>query len=77
MSDHKRRCYHNSTWIIAGGRWEWCYRCGALREMRLVVNANGCTPITQWQRPTGNTGLNPWPLKPLKRVEGEESADGK
>lgn len=43
--DHRR-----SMWLIAGGYWIWCYRCGAIRR-------NGVKD--RWVRPTGLDGPNP------------------
>ncbi len=28
------RCRHRDSWLIAGGNYEWCFRCGALRRCR-------------------------------------------
>jgi len=64
-----KRCRHDShSWLLAGGYWEWCYQCGAVRKLiPLERTANTLMPTTQWLRPTGENGKNPWPMKELKR----------
>lgn len=52
-------CRHRDTWIIAGGAWEWCYRCGALRQLR-PLGPTSCTPASPWARPVGTEGGNPF-----------------
>src|SRR5690606_21383205 len=37
------KCRHGSTWIIAGGFWEWCYVCGALRQ-HVRTGSNSSAP---------------------------------
>ena len=59
------RCRHRESWLIAGGAYEWCYECGALRKMMISHPPNVVTPITQWTRPTGKKGANPHPMKKL------------
>jgi hypothetical protein len=54
------RCRHNKTWLVSGGLLEWCYECGAIRQMRRVKNANAVTPDSKWAKPTGKGGDNPW-----------------
>lgn len=58
------KCRHYHTWLIAGGLFEWCYECGALRKMIEIAPAylRNCT---QWTRPTGKGGKNPYPMKAL------------
>lgn len=69
-----QKCRHNSSWIIAGGHWEWCYACGALRELRKIA-PNGSVPYTQWVKPTGKPGNNPWDRRKLSRHrDGNELA---
>lgn len=53
------KCRHNRTWVTGGGTHEWCYECGALRQMR-HVGANGVTPYSYWVRPVGEGGENPY-----------------
>ena len=62
------RCRHNGTWLICGGYGEWCYECGALRRMQ-VVNRNEVRAETQWCRPTGIGGANPYPMKELRKCQ--------
>lgn len=56
-------CRHRHSWIIASGRVEWCYHCGAFRPLR-VVGPAASSPISEvagpWVRPTGPDGENPW-----------------
>lgn len=59
-----RRCRHGGSWFLMDARLEWCYRCGALREMRHTGPAQ-VAPKTQWIRPVGPDGENPWPPKEL------------
>ena len=53
------RCRHRDSWLIAGGNYEWCYRCGALRRMREIGIAH-VSPMTLWCRPVGPVAENPW-----------------
>jgi hypothetical protein len=53
------KCRHRDSWLIAGGAYEWCYRCGALRRMRESGIAS-VTPMSVWQRPIGAEADNPW-----------------
>lgn len=56
----KKRCYHNrNSWIIMGGHAQWCYVCGAYRNLRRE-EPNIIYPASAWRRPTGNPGNNPW-----------------
>jgi hypothetical protein len=63
MTDHKR-CRHYQSWIL-GDVWEWCYQCGALRR-HTITGTNAMSPVTQWTRPTGADGQNPYPMRELK-----------
>jgi hypothetical protein len=52
------RCRHErNSWIVAGGKGEWCYVCGAYRGLMDV--AGGLQPRTAWNRPTGDRDDNP------------------
>ena len=62
----KKRCSHRKTWIIAGGYYEWCYSCGALRKMKLI-EGNAGAPASKWIRPVGN-GENPYRLFYVERA---------
>jgi len=56
-----KRCRHDrSCWIMFGGRLLWCYRCGAIRDMALIGETNRCYPTSQWMKPMGPGGENPW-----------------
>jgi hypothetical protein len=62
--EHKQRlkmerCRHErNSWIVAGGRGEWCYVCGSYRGLELV-GENIAKPRTAWIRPTGDRDDNP------------------
>ena len=49
-------CRHRQTWFIADGRLEWCWRCGALREISRTLGDCVAMP---WVKPTA-TGTNPY-----------------
>lgn len=55
----KAKCRHNTTWLMDGGTWEWCYGCGAWRRMRETGIAQ-CAPMSPWCVPVGVGGENPW-----------------
>jgi len=57
-------CRHYRTWLIAGGNYEWCYECGALRAMKMITPTT-LTNKTRWQRPVGKGGENPVALELL------------
>lgn len=61
------RCRHYGSWLIAGGNYEWCYQCGALRTMRETGIAQ-VSPTSQWQRPVGPDADNPWQAFDRKRT---------
>jgi len=54
-----KRCKHNKTWLIAGGNYEWCYECGAIRVLRRTGVCE-CTPVSPWCTPVGRGNGNPW-----------------
>lgn len=63
----KPRCRHErNSWLIAGGSYEWCYVCGAIRRMMKIPLTNGVTSDSGWLRPTGDAEHNPGRLP--KRV---------
>lgn len=63
------RCRHEQhSWILAGLLYEWCYQCGALRQLKQVSD-NELVATSAWVVPTGPKGANPHPMKPLKRKE--------
>jgi hypothetical protein len=53
------RCRHRNLWLIAGGSYEWCYQCGAIRTLR-ESGINQLMPSSPWCSPTGKDGENPW-----------------
>lgn len=52
-------CRHRTSWLVASGWIEWCYRCGAIRVMRVIAGTNRVEPAGRWQRPSGPNGENP------------------
>jgi hypothetical protein len=58
----KERCRHErNSWLIAGGYYEWCFVCGAIRRMRKIKGMeNGVTADSKWCKPTGNKEDNPY-----------------
>lgn len=52
-------CKHRGSWIIGGGSYEWCYCCGALRQMKQTGH-NSCAPDSPWCKPAGVRCENPW-----------------
>ncbi len=51
-------CKHRKTWLIAGAFIEWCYECGAFREMS-QIDDTAYTPYGPWCKPVGAGGENP------------------
>lgn len=77
----KKRCRHSdNSWIILGGRAEWCYVYGAYRVLKSVPDPNSTGNTLEadgpWRRPSGNPDVNPWDSeaqeKWLKRKRKEE-----
>lgn len=59
------RCKHRRTWFVAGGRYEWCYECGAIRQME-YTGPGSLRARTRFVRPVGKDGENPYDKwKPL------------
>jgi len=55
----KERCRHDrNSWLIAGGYWQWCFVCGALRPMK-NLGGNCFGSNGKWVKPTGNKKHNP------------------
>jgi hypothetical protein len=52
-------CKHRTTWIVCGGFGEWCYVCGAYRQLKRL-GPNTSAPLTNWARPTGDPTVNPY-----------------
>ena len=61
----KKLCRHRNTWLIANGMYEWCYECGAIRQMQ-IEDINSVAPKekngkrAKWIRPVGKDGKNPY-----------------
>jgi hypothetical protein len=57
----KERCRHRDSWLIGGALYEWCYRCGAFRELdKAPDGVQGCVVTSAWCYPVGPEGANPW-----------------
>lgn len=72
-----RPCRHRHFWIMSGGHLLWCYECGAVRNMKVILNTNECAPLGCWVKPTGIGGDNPWTDKfngPNDKAHGRETA---
>jgi len=59
----KPRCRHErNSWLICGGHIEWCYACGAWRNLKQIA-PNGWTradpPHDKWHKPSGDPKVNP------------------
>lgn len=55
------RCRHRDSWLIAGGAYEWCYRCGAFRTLTAASDgSNSVSSSSAWCYPVGPYGENPW-----------------
>lgn len=57
-------CRHRANWLVALMHFEWCYRCGAMRQMKQTGNA-ACVPDSVWLRPigSGENHLKSWENK--------------
>lgn len=57
-----RHRHERSSWFIAGGGIEWCYQCGAWRQLRFNADRS-VSPIEgdegRWHCPSGIGGANP------------------
>lgn len=54
-------CHHRKSWLVANAHIEWCYCCGAIRQMKQVEGTdNSCTPAGKWALPVGRDGENPF-----------------
>jgi hypothetical protein len=63
-----KRCRHGTSWLMCGGTLEWCWGCGAVRQLcqNHRPGATDLIAVTEWQKPVGAAAENPWPMKPLK-----------
>lgn len=70
-----KRCRHAGTWIMADGSIEWCYVCGAVREMARLnyggMAINASRAATTWVSPTGDKQNNPFARMRKLTREGE------
>ena len=64
-------CRHRNSWLIAGGAYDWCYQCGALRTM-FESGIAQVSPTSPWCVPTGPKGENPWFKWDAKRKRYQE-----
>lgn len=50
-----------TSWLICGGRAEWCYVCGAFRNLKPVDDRPGNVLVaaSSWFKPSGNPDVNP------------------
>lgn len=58
----KRHRHEASCWVMSGGRWLWCYQCGAVRKLRPAADKSApydSEPDGPWVKPTGIGGRNP------------------
>jgi hypothetical protein len=53
-------CRHRKTWLVAGGHIEWCYECGAMRQMERIDGVNAVKSKGRFIRPVGKGGENPY-----------------
>lgn len=60
-------CRHRKTWLLTSGYLEWCYECGAVRQMQPIKNTNVTAPAidisgkkAKWISPVGIGGENPY-----------------
>lgn len=52
------RCRHRNSWLLLGGLVEWCYQCGAWRQLK-ANGLNSLAVVGPWCVPTGPNGENP------------------
>lgn len=57
MNEPRHR-HQRTSWLICGGYVEWCYQCGAWRQLKWV-GANSFAAAGKWTKPTGIGGANP------------------
>jgi hypothetical protein len=60
------QCRHNKTWLLASAHIEWCYECGAIKQMQPspVMNSTSARigadgRKARFIKPTGKDGGNP------------------
>lgn len=55
----KPRCRHErNSWIIVGGYAEWCFVCGAFRNLKRI-SPSGLAAASEWFKPSGDKNVNP------------------
>lgn len=70
------RCKHRRSWLLFGGLLEWCYQCGAFRNMEATHGGNAIYPESPWCYPTGPNGDNPfneWNKRKASYLMGRET----
>jgi hypothetical protein len=62
-----RKCRHRKTWLLTSGHLEWCYECGAIRQMQPSKIMNATMPAigkngkkARFINPVGTGGDNPY-----------------
>jgi hypothetical protein len=57
----KQRCRHErNSWLIAGGYIEWCFACGAWRQLIQIGGKLHSAEKGKWYKPSGDPKVNPW-----------------
>lgn len=51
--------HERTSWLICGGNIEWCYQCGAWRQLQRVAPGNVLHAAGGWNKPSGIGGENP------------------
>ena len=61
------KCRHRKTWLVAGGYIEWCYECGAIRQMWRAPEGNSVSSLVgedgrraRFIKPVSKGGANPY-----------------
>lgn len=68
----KARCRHRESWLIAGGAYEWCYQCGAVRTC-FEAGIADVSQTSPWCLPTGAGGENPWSKWDARRTRYQQN----
>jgi hypothetical protein len=55
--------HDRTSWLLMGGRLEWCFVCGAFRHLGISEKPRYSYPIKgregRWRKPSGNPKVNP------------------
>jgi len=54
------KCRHRKSWIMCSGWLEWCYECGAVRQLEQIEGTNGSRTKSGWIKSVGKGGENPY-----------------